>query len=104
MQLLLLCDGRYREFPLSTFAVPILVTLGRLACRDLPRTGGGREEFVAGVVLAGAALGSAVLEGPLNMQSLQWNSCAVVLSLPLLLRISSAHIFAEYPGYARKNN
>jgi exo-beta-1,3-glucanase (GH17 family) len=92
MQLLLLCDGRYREFPLSTFAVPILVTLGRLACRDLPRTGGGREEFVAGVVLAGAALGSAILEGPLNMQSLQWNTCAVVLSLPPLLRISPEHI------------
>jgi exo-beta-1,3-glucanase (GH17 family) len=87
MQLLLLCDGRYREFPLSTFAVPILVTIGRLLGGDVPRTGGGGEEFVAGFVLAGAAIGSAVLEGPLNGQSLIWNGCALLLAAPLMLQL-----------------
>ncbi len=88
MQMLLWCDGRYREFPLSTFAVPILVTIGRAICGDLPRTGGGREELCAGLVLAGAAIGSAILEGPLNTQSLLWNACALVLAVPPLLRMS----------------
>jgi exo-beta-1,3-glucanase (GH17 family) len=88
LQMLLLCDGRYREFPLATFAVPALVTLGRLACRDLPRTGGGREDLVAGLVLAGAAIGSAVLEGPRNSESLLWNACAVLLAVPPLRRFT----------------
>jgi exo-beta-1,3-glucanase (GH17 family) len=90
MQMLLLCDSRYREFPLSTFAVPLLVTLGRAVAGDLQRGGGGREEFFAGLVLAAAALGSAVQEGPFNTQSLVWNACAVVLALPPLLRVSLA--------------
>jgi hypothetical protein len=88
MQMLLLCDGRYREFPLSTFAVPLLVTVGRLVCGDVRRGGGGREELVVGMVLAGAAVGSGVLEGPLNVQSLVWNGCAVLLAAPVLLRIT----------------
>jgi len=87
MEMLLLCDGRYREFPLSTFAVPLLVTVGRLVGGDVQRGGGGREEFVVGTVLAGAAIGSAVLEGPLNGQSLVWNGCAVLLAGPVLLRL-----------------
>ncbi len=86
MQMLLWCDGRYREFPLSTFAVPILVTLGRALCGDLPRAGGGREELCVGLVLAGAAIGSALTEGPLNTQSLVWNACALILAAPPLLR------------------
>jgi exo-beta-1,3-glucanase (GH17 family) len=92
MQLLLLFDGRYREFPLSTFAVPILVTIGRLLTRDTPRTAGGREEFVAGIVLTSTAIGSAILEGPLNTQSVQWNACAILLAIPPLLRLSSLRI------------
>jgi exo-beta-1,3-glucanase (GH17 family) len=87
MQMLLWCDGRYREFPLSTFAVPILVTIGRALCGDLPREGGRREELVVGLVLAGAAIGSAINEGPLNTQSLIWNACALLLAVPPLLRI-----------------
>jgi exo-beta-1,3-glucanase (GH17 family) len=87
MQMLLFCDSRYREFPLSTFAVPLLVTLGRAVAGDLPRAGGGREELVAGGVLALAAMGSAILEGPLNTQSLVWNACALVLAAPPLLRL-----------------
>jgi hypothetical protein len=88
MQMLLWCDSRYREFPLSTFAVPLLVTVGRLVAGDLPRAGGQLEELFAGGVLALAAIGSAVQEGPLNTQSLVWNACAVLLALPPLLRLT----------------
>ena len=90
MQMLLLCDGRYREFPLSSFAVPILVTAGRVLAGDLPRTGGGREEFFVGVTLVLAAVGSAILEGALNRQSLAWNGCAVLLAVPCLLSLHGA--------------
>jgi exo-beta-1,3-glucanase (GH17 family) len=90
MQMLLLCDSRYREFPLSTFAVPLLVTAGRLIAGDFSRAGGQREEFFAGGILALAAVGSAVLEGPLNTQSLAWNACAVLLAAPPLLRLTGA--------------
>ena len=88
MQMLLWCDSRYREFPLSTFAVPLLVTVGRLAAGDLPRAGGGREELFVGFILALAAVGSAVQEGPLNAQSLVWNACALLLAVPPLLRLT----------------
>jgi hypothetical protein len=89
MQMLLWCDSRYREFPLSTFAVPLLTTVGRLVASDLPRAGGQREEFFAGGILMLAAIGSAVEEGPLNTQSLVWNACAVLLAVPPLLRLTS---------------
>ena len=88
MQMLLLCDSRYREFPLSTFAVPLLVTAGRLIEGDSSRTGGQREELFAGGILALAAVGSAVQEGPLNTQSLVWNVCAVLLAVPPLLQLT----------------
>jgi hypothetical protein len=87
MQMLLLCDGRYREFPLSTFAVPLLVTVGRLAGGDVRGGGGGREELLTSTVLFGAAIGSAVLEGKLNTQSLVWNGCAVLLAVPMIVRL-----------------
>ncbi|HTZ69935.1 MAG TPA: glycoside hydrolase [Acetobacteraceae bacterium] len=90
LQMLLWCDGRYREFPLSSFAVPVLVTIGRLIARDLPLDGGQREELFLGLVLIASAVGSAILEGPLNTQSLVWNACAVVLALPPLLRFATA--------------
>jgi len=90
MQMLLLCDSRYREFPLATFAVPLLVTAGRLIARDCPRVGGQREELFAAGILALAAVGSALQEGPLNTQSLVWNACAVLLAAPPLLRLTAA--------------
>jgi exo-beta-1,3-glucanase (GH17 family) len=84
MQLLLLFDPRYRDFPLPVFIVPLLATLARTLLGDLPR-GGGREELWAGGTLAVAAVASAVNEGPLNLQSLTWNVAAVVLAAPMLL-------------------
>jgi exo-beta-1,3-glucanase (GH17 family) len=86
LQLLLLYDPRYRDFPLPTFAVPIAVVMLRVVTADLPRNRAGREDYIAGGVLLLAAIGSAVREGPLNLQSIAWNGCAVLLALPLLLR------------------
>ena len=84
MQLLLLFDPRYRDFPLPVFIVPLLATLTRILLGDLPR-GSGREELWAGGTLAVAAIASAINEGPLNLQSLTWNAAALVLAAPLLL-------------------
>ena len=53
----------------------------------LPRGGGGREEWMVGLVLVLGALASAVIEGPLNLQSLAWNAAALVLAVPPLLRV-----------------
>jgi len=88
MQMLLLFDPRYREFPLSTFAVPLLVTAGRLLIGDLPRHNGGREELVVGLALVVGAVGSAIQEGPLNTQSLTWNAAALLLAAGPLLRFT----------------
>lgn len=87
LQLLLLIDPRYRDFPLPAFAVPLVAIAARALLRDLPQTGGGREEAVAGGVLAAAALASMVQEGPLNRQALAWTAGAIVLALPALLRL-----------------
>ncbi len=87
LQLLLLYDPRYRDFPLPTFAVPVLVVVVRAFLTGLPLHGGGREEAVAGTVLLLAAVGSAIQEGALNLQSLEWNACAVLLAAPALLRL-----------------
>jgi exo-beta-1,3-glucanase (GH17 family) len=88
MQLLLLFDPRYRDFSLPVFAVPLVAVLVRAALRDLPRDGGGREEFFVGGTLLLASIASAVNEGALNHQSLIWNAAALVLACPALLRLT----------------
>jgi exo-beta-1,3-glucanase (GH17 family) len=87
LQLLLVFDPRYRDFPLPSFAVPLVCVLARAATGSLPRGGGGREELTVGLVLVAGALASAWLEGPLNHQSLIWNAAACVLAGPPLLRV-----------------
>jgi exo-beta-1,3-glucanase (GH17 family) len=88
MQMLLLFDPRYREFPVSTFAVPLVVTAGRLLLRDMPRGGGGVLDVFTGSVLVIGAVASAFQEGALNVQSLEWNACAILLAVPCLMRFS----------------
>ncbi len=85
LAVLLVVDPRYRDFPLPVFAVPLVAAVARLAGGDRAR--GGREEFVAGGVLALAAIASAVLEGAANLQSLAWSGAALVLAAPLLLSV-----------------
>lgn len=87
LQLLLLFDPRYRDFPLPVFAVPLVAVLARAALRDLPRNGAGRAELFAGGTLALAALASAVMEGSENVASEIWNTAALVLAAPALIRL-----------------
>jgi exo-beta-1,3-glucanase (GH17 family) len=93
IQALLVFDPRYREFPLSTFAVPLLIIASRLLARDLPRGGAGPEEWLVAATLVVGAVASAVQEGPLNEQSLVWNACALLLALPVLLRLRGKMFF-----------
>jgi exo-beta-1,3-glucanase (GH17 family) len=88
-QILLVFDPRYREFPLCSFAVPLVVTLARVAQRDLPVGTGRREEVALALVLTAGALASAVQEGPLNGQSLTWNAALLVLSAPLWISLKN---------------
>jgi hypothetical protein len=89
LQMLLLIDPRYRDFPLPMFAVPLLATAARILSGDPPR-GGGREELLAGGVLALGAIAGAVIEGAANLQSLAWTAAALVLALPYLLSLRRA--------------
>ena len=90
LQLLLLFDPRYRDFPYPTFAVPLVAVMTRALLRDLPLRGGGWAEAWAGGTLALAALASAALEGPANLQALGWSACALGLAAPALLRLRRA--------------
>jgi hypothetical protein len=84
LQILLVFDPRYREFPLSSFAVPLVVLAARAARHEFARTGSGRrEEMLVASTLTLGALASAIQEGALNGQSLRWNACALVLAAPL---------------------
>lgn len=85
LELLLLFDPRYRDFPLGPFAVPVLAVLARAWLGDLKLAGGGREEAVLGLTLVAATLGSAWQEGLANRQSLAWAACALLLAAPPLL-------------------
>jgi hypothetical protein len=89
MQLLLVFDPRYRDFPLPAFAVPLVCVIARTMLGERP-SGGGREELWAGGTLAVAALASVVLEGAGNLQSLAWNATALVLAAPALLSLRPA--------------
>ncbi|WP_376097558.1 glycoside hydrolase [Roseomonas sp. CCTCC AB2023176] len=89
LQLLLLFDSRYRDFPFPTFAVPLVAVIARALLRDQPRGGGGWAEWLVGITLVLAALGSAWREGVHNTQALGWTACAIGLALPLLFRILS---------------
>ncbi|MGH7158836.1 MAG: glycoside hydrolase [Acetobacteraceae bacterium] len=84
MQALLVCDPRYRDFPLPVFAVPVVGVVARAVLGDLAIPGGGREELLAGLVLALGAIQSVRIEGMLNDQALIWNVAALILAAPAL--------------------
>jgi exo-beta-1,3-glucanase (GH17 family) len=83
LQILLVFDPRYREFPVASFAVPLVVVLARAMRGEFAGMRAGREELVVAVTLTLGAVASAVQEGALNGQSLLWNACAVVLAVPI---------------------
>jgi hypothetical protein len=87
LQILLVFDPRYRAFPLASFAVPLVVVAVRFARSDFAaESPGRREEIMVAATLTVGALASAIEEGILNGQSLRWNACALLLSLPLWFR------------------
>lgn len=92
LQLLLVCDGRYREFPLGTFAVPLVATALAAARGQLAAPG--RLEWTAALVLAGGALVSASIEGPLNMASLVWNAGALGWGVAIAFPRRDRFVFA----------
>jgi exo-beta-1,3-glucanase (GH17 family) len=82
MQMLLVFDPRYREFPVSSFAVPLAVTAARCLRGGALRGECDALALFAGGTLALGAVASAVQEGWLNGQSLVWNACALLLAAP----------------------
>ena len=86
-QMLLVFDPRYREFPVSSYAVPLVIVAARFAQRDLPANTGRREEALLAGALTIGAVASAVQEGALNGQSLAWSACALVLTMPLWISL-----------------
>jgi exo-beta-1,3-glucanase (GH17 family) len=103
LQMLLVFDPRYREFPLSSFAVPLVVAGARVVLRER-RQAGGVEALFVGLVLAGGAVASLVQEGFLNGQSLVWNCCALLLSGYALSargvwRLPAPHAASLHAGY-----
>ena len=97
-QMLLVFDPRYREFPLASYAVPLVVVAARAAQGDLPSNTGRREEMLLATALTLGAVASAVQEGALNGQSLAWNTCALVLTVPLWTSLLHAGRMALRPN------
>jgi exo-beta-1,3-glucanase (GH17 family) len=87
LQLLLLFDPRYRDFPFAAFATPLVCVAARALLRDLPSRRAGREELAVGGALALGAVASAVMEGAGNLQAMAWTLCALILAAPSLRRL-----------------
>ncbi len=98
MQLLLLFDPRYRDFPLPVFAVPLVCVLARALLRDLPRGGGGAAELLAGGTLALASILVAFREGAANTPALIWCGAALILAVPPLLRLRRRGLITSSPS------
>jgi exo-beta-1,3-glucanase (GH17 family) len=97
MQVLLLVDPRYRDFPTPAFAVPAVGAARRLLGRapiwpDTPV----RPQALVAAGLAAAAVAGAVQEGAANLQSLVWCAVALLLAAPPLLAVAASRL----PGAA----
>jgi exo-beta-1,3-glucanase (GH17 family) len=82
LQILLVFDPRYREFPVASFAVPLVVLVVRMVRGEFAGLRAGREELAVAATLTAGAIASAVQEGGLNLQSLVWNACVVGVAVP----------------------
>ena len=89
-QMLLVFDPRYRVFPIPSYAVPLVIVAARAAQGDLPGNTGRREEALLACVLTAGAAASLIQEGALNGQSLAWNACVLVLTVPLWTSLKEA--------------
>lgn len=86
LQAMLLVDPRYRDFPLPTFATPLVAVLARAMLGDWRRGTGGWAERAAGGGLALMALAGAVREHAVNLEAMAWTGCALLLAAPALWR------------------
>ncbi len=80
LQIMLLTDPRYRDFPTPAFAVPLVA-----AAFGLRRRAAAWPETVIAAALAGTAIAGAIQEGIANRQSLAWCAAALLLAAPPLL-------------------
>ncbi len=120
LQILLLIDPRYRDFPTAAFAVPLVAAVCRCTPTPaLPHQGGGRRqaahffllppplwgrvgvegptapywaEALVAVGLSGTAVAGAVQEGMVNRQSLVWCAAALLLSTPPLVAFAASRL------------
>ena len=88
LEFLLVVDGRYRDFPIPTFITPVIVVLLRALLGDLPRFGGGREEAVLGVALAGLGIFNLLQETLANEQAVVWDIMVLVMAAAQLWRFA----------------
>ncbi len=89
LEILLVFNGRYRDFPITAFVTPVAVVLLRFFSADHPCFDGGREEAALGICLAGLAAYNIYEETLLNHQSLVWNTMALILAASQLLRVAT---------------
>jgi exo-beta-1,3-glucanase (GH17 family) len=87
LQILLLVDPRYRDFPTPAFAVPLVGAVRRLTCP--PSASADWLEPLAAAGLAGTAIAGAVQEGLINRQSLIWCATALLLAAPPLAALAA---------------
>jgi len=92
LEILLVFDGRYRDFPTPAFVTPVAVVVLRALLADLPCSGGGREEILLGFSLAGFAIYNIFEETLVNTQAMVWDGMALALAVSQLLRIVNFHI------------
>jgi hypothetical protein len=87
MQVLLLIEPRYRDFPTAAFAVPLVGAAWRLPARapDWP-------EALVAAGLVGTAVAGAVQEGMANRQSLVWCAAALLLAAPPLVAMAASRL------------
>jgi exo-beta-1,3-glucanase (GH17 family) len=87
MQILLLVDPRYRDFPTAAFAVPLVGAVWRFASRE-PN----RPEALIAVGLGVVAIAGAMQEGAANRQSLIWCGAALLLAAPPLMSLAASRL------------
>ena len=77
---LLLTDGRYRDFAICLYALPVIqISLGLLACKQAVRHSFGFFKFL-GLILIASALGCLYKE-PSNLLAWAWGGLNLLLAL-----------------------
>jgi hypothetical protein len=77
-------DARYRDFPLTAFAVSAVGFFAMALWRGeiWPRREDQREEAALSLILGGSAVFIAINEGPLNLHAMAWCVLTLLLAAP----------------------